>query len=202
MTPIAFPVFLNLAGRACLVIGSGVEAKRKAALLRRAGAAVRASDAFQEALLDDAALVIVAGAPRDIAEAASRAAEARGILVNVVDEPELSSFIMPAIVDRAPVVVAISTSGTAPALAKLLRERLERALPQRLGALAALARRFRPMVARRLGDLESRRRFWTSVFTGRVAALALDGKPAAGALMAALDEAVGDVISPEGRRSA
>ncbi|HTX05527.1 MAG TPA: NAD(P)-dependent oxidoreductase, partial [Steroidobacteraceae bacterium] len=120
----------------------------------------------------------------------ARAAEARGIWVNVMDEPRLCSFLMPALVERGPVTVAISTSGTAPMLARLMREWLDLALPRRLGALAALAGRFRPLVRRRLPDLATRRRFWHRLFTGDVAQRALDGDDAAAgaALIAALDE--------------
>jgi uroporphyrin-III C-methyltransferase/precorrin-2 dehydrogenase/sirohydrochlorin ferrochelatase len=192
----AFPVFLDLAGRPCLVIGDGAEAERKASLLARAGAVVRRSGDFAAELLEDVALVIVAGVPPTVAEAASRAARERGVLVNVVDEPLLCSFIMPAIVDRAPVVIAISTGGAAPGLAAALRRALDRALPRRLGELALLAARFRPLVARRLDDPEARRGFWDRVFAGRVAALALAGEPAAGALCDALDDAAQSAPAP------
>jgi uroporphyrin-III C-methyltransferase / precorrin-2 dehydrogenase / sirohydrochlorin ferrochelatase len=139
--------------------------------------------------LEGAALVMVAGATPATGETVARAARALGIPVNVMDEPGLCTFLMPAIVDRAPVVVAISTGGAAPALARLLRIRLERRLPARLGDLAALAARFHPLVRRRLARIETRKRFWSGVFTGEVARLALNGEPAAGALADALDTA-------------
>jgi len=191
-----FPVFLDLDGRTCLVIGSGKEAGRKAALLRRAGAQVHRSAGFSGDLPADTALVIVAETPLPVAESVARAAQRRGILVNVVDRPHLCNFIVPAIVDRAPVTLAISTAGTAPGLAKMLRVILERALPRRLGDLAALAGAFRPLVARRIADAGMRRRFWRRIFTGPVAALSLAGKPASGALLAALDEAAAEPSSP------
>jgi uroporphyrin-III C-methyltransferase / precorrin-2 dehydrogenase / sirohydrochlorin ferrochelatase len=196
MAPIAFPAFLDLAGRRCLVIGGGAEAERKAALLRRAGADVHRRTDFSDDLLAGMTLVIVAEAPLAVAEAVARAARAGGILVNVVDRPALCDFIVPAIVDRAPVVVAISTAGTAPGLAKLLRMILDRLLPRRLGELAALAGGFRPQVSRRLEDAAARRRFWRRIFTGRVAALALAGRPASVALRAALD---GTAAAPPSR---
>jgi uroporphyrin-III C-methyltransferase/precorrin-2 dehydrogenase/sirohydrochlorin ferrochelatase len=189
MIPHPFPIFLDLTDRPCVVIGSGPEAERKIAALRRAGAEVRCAAEFDPALLRNATLVMVAGASLATGEAVARAARSLGIPVNVMDEPGLCTFLMPAIVDRAPVVVAISTGGAAPALARLLRIRLERLLPARLGDLATLAARFRPLVRRRLAHLETRKRFWSDVFTGEVARLALDGEPAAGALADTLDSA-------------
>ena len=196
MTHGAFPIFLDLEGRTCLVIGCGAEAERKAALLARAGAVVRRNVEWRSDCLADAVLVIIAGAPLAIAEAASREARDHGVLVNVDDEPHLCNFIMPAIVDRAPVMIAVSTSGAAPGLARLLRIALDRALPQRLGDLALLAKRFRPLVARRLGDPAMRRSFWERVFAGPIACLVLAGKPAAGALLEALDEAPETAAAP------
>ncbi len=189
MVPHPFPIFLDLTGRPCVVVGSGPEAERKVAALRRAGAEVRCAREFDPTLLENAALVMVAGASLATGEAVARAARALGIPVNVMDEPGLCTFLMPAIVDRAPVVVAISTGGAAPALARLLRLRLERLLPARLGDLAALAARFRPLVRRRLSNVDARKRFWNGVFGGEVARLALDGNPAAAALADALDAA-------------
>ncbi|HUJ98944.1 MAG TPA: NAD(P)-dependent oxidoreductase [Stellaceae bacterium] len=185
-----FPVFLDLRGRRALVVGAGAAADAKAAALARAGADVHLTQSFAPTMLDDAALVFVAGARLALAEQVARAAEARGIWVNVMDEPRLCSFLMPALVERGPVTVAIGTSGTAPMLARLLREWLDLALPLRLGALASLAGRFRPLVRRRLPDLPTRRRFWHRIFTGKVAQRALDGDEAAAraALLAALDE--------------
>ncbi|HTZ79379.1 MAG TPA: bifunctional precorrin-2 dehydrogenase/sirohydrochlorin ferrochelatase [Stellaceae bacterium] len=189
MVPRPFPVFLDLVGRPCVVFGAGPEAQRKIAALLHAGAVVRTATEFDPAFLRDAALVMVAGASQMTAEAAAAAAQRRGIPINVADEPRLCSFLMPAIVDRAPVVVAISTGGAAPALARQLRIWLEQLLPRRLGELATLAGRFRPLVRRRLAEPEMRRRFWQDVFAGDIGKRALDGEPAAGALAAALDEA-------------
>ncbi len=188
-----FPVFLDLRGRRALVVGGGEAADAKAAALARAGAEVHRAQGFAPAMLDGAALVFVAGARRPVADEVARAAEARGIWVNVMDEPRLCSFLMPALVERGPVTVAICTGGTAPMLARLLREWLDVALPRHLGALAALAGRFRPLVRRRLPDLAARRRFWHRLFTGEVAQRALGGDDAAAgaALMRALDEAQG-----------
>jgi uroporphyrin-III C-methyltransferase / precorrin-2 dehydrogenase / sirohydrochlorin ferrochelatase len=195
-----FPVFLDLKGRRALVVGGGEMACEKAMRLRRAGAVVgiiapRLSPALAHAarggeiehlaqrfappLLDGAALVIVADECLAVREAVAATARDRGIPVNVVDDPVLSSCIMPAIVERAPVVVAIATCGRAPLLATLLRRWLDERLPARLGALAMLAGHFRPLVKRTLRDPLVRRRFWERVFAGEVAALALAGEQAA-----------------------
>ncbi len=191
-THMHFPVFLDLSGKSCLVVGGGEEAARKAEMLRRAGARVVATGRFDPRDLDDCTLAIVAGVERASAETISRMAMARGVLVNVVDEPRLCSFIMPAVVDRAPVTLAISTGGNSPLLARLLRQALDRALPKRLGELAELVGNFRPQVKKRLPTFASRKRFWEKVLAGTVAALALAGKRDAAqrALGEALDEAV------------
>jgi uroporphyrin-III C-methyltransferase/precorrin-2 dehydrogenase/sirohydrochlorin ferrochelatase len=214
-----FPIFLDLRQRRCLLVGGGEAAAAKAALLRRAGAdvavvarrlcpglagavrdgaAVHLADAFTASLLEGAALVMVAGEDRAVSEAVSHAARARAIPVNVMDEAELCSFVLPAIVDRSPVVVAVASGGSAPMLASLLRQWLDRALPKRLGDLAALAGRFRPLVKRQLRDLEARRRLWRRVFTGETASLALagDDEAASGALLDALAEATSPIPDP------
>lgn len=185
-----FPLFLDLRGRRVLVVGEGDAAASRVAALAGAGAEVQLTQSFFPALLDGAALVFVAGARAAVAGEVARAAAACGIPVNVMDEPRLCSFLMPAVVERGPVVVAIGTGGAAPMLARLLRQWLDRLLPQRLGALAALAGSLRPLVRRRLPEAAARRRFWQRVFTGKVAHLALQGDAAAAraALFRALEE--------------
>jgi uroporphyrin-III C-methyltransferase/precorrin-2 dehydrogenase/sirohydrochlorin ferrochelatase len=179
-----------------VVVGQGEAAASRAAALARAGAAVEIAEDFVPAMLDGAALVCVAGASPALGEAVAREASSRAIPVNVMDEPRLCSFLMPAMVERGPVTIAIGTGGAAPMLARLMREWLERVLPQRLGALAALAGRFRPLVRRRLADAAARRRFWERVFTGEVARRALAGDGSAGeALIAALGEAQGETAN-------
>lgn len=185
MAPPLFPIFLDLAHRSCLVVGSGAEAAAKEAMLQRCGAEVLCVERFHPDLLAGTALVIVAGAPLAVAEVVARAARLRGIPINVVDEPRLCSFIVPAVIDRAPVIVAVSTGGTAPALGRLLRLMLDRTLPARLGDLAALAGRFRALARAHLPQAEARRHFWEKIFTGRVAELALSGDPEASAVLGA-----------------
>jgi uroporphyrin-III C-methyltransferase/precorrin-2 dehydrogenase/sirohydrochlorin ferrochelatase len=173
-----FPLFMDLSGCPVLVLGAGEVAERKAEPLRRAGAQVRLRPVFDPADLDGCALAVGADAPEADLFALSRIARARGIPVNVVDRPELCSFIMPAIVDRDPVTIAISTGGTAPVLARMLRQRIEAVVPPAFGRLAALAGRFSGEVRRRFQDLGARRRVLERILTGRVAALVFDGDEA------------------------
>ena len=191
-----FPIFLDLAGRSVLVVGGGPVADRKVALLLSAGARVtvvaptlgaalarRAASGriahvaapFATRHLEGQTLVIAATDRRAVNAAVSRAAQATRLPVNVVDDARLSSFIMPAIVDRDPVTVAVSSGGAAPVLARLVRARIEAALPAATGRLAELAARLRPVVRRRL-PAAARRGFWEALFEGRIAALVLAGR--------------------------
>lgn len=171
-----FPICLNLAGKRCLVVGAGPEAARKIAALRRAGAHVVTTPHFVPADLDGCTLAFAADVPLAVGEAMSRAAHARGILVNVADRPHLCSFIMPAVIERAPVTLAISTGGTSPALARRLRETLDAIVPRRLGALAALAGEFRARARHDIADAATRRAFWARLLDGPVTRLALAGE--------------------------
>lgn len=186
-----FPIFLDLAGRRCLVIGGGEAAASRAASLARAGATVQCATGFAPEMLEGAALVFVAGASLALGERVAREARARNVPVNVMDEPLLCSFFMPAIVERGPVTVAVGTGGSAPLLARLLRQWLDAVLPARVGALASLAGRYRAQVKRRLPDPAARRRFWHALFTGDIARRALEGSDAEPALRAALAAAEG-----------
>ena len=159
------PIFLKLDGRPCAVIGGGEVAARKAGLLLDAGARVTVTAPalcealaelaqqeriahrarpFDPAALDGATLVIAATDDRAVNAEVSRLAQQRRIPVNVVDDPELCSFILPAIVDRSPVIVAFSTGGRVPVLARRLRAQLEAMLEQVLagrGGAKVLERR-------------------------------------------------------------
>jgi uroporphyrin-III C-methyltransferase/precorrin-2 dehydrogenase/sirohydrochlorin ferrochelatase len=193
------PIFLNVRERTTVVVGGGAVAARKAELLVRAGARVRViaprlapafdelrsteaiehrAERFAPASLADAAVVIAATDQPTINARVAEAARVSGIPVNVVDDPARSTFIMPAIVDRDPVIVAVGTSGNAPVLARFVRERIEALLPPQLGRLASLAGRWRRRVARTLGTVLERRRFWERVFSGAVATHALAGREA------------------------
>ena len=191
-----FPIFFDLQGRRALIVGGGEPAARKVELLLSAGASVTliaatvtgelaqliaegrivwAGQAFDESDLVGVSLAIVAHEDEDLQARVSALAQRGCVPVNVVDRPKLSSFIMPAIVDRGPVTVAISTGGAAPALARKLRAEIERALPAAIGRLARFADIFRGQVRRTLPDTRQRRRFWDRVFDGKVGELALAG---------------------------
>jgi uroporphyrin-III C-methyltransferase/precorrin-2 dehydrogenase/sirohydrochlorin ferrochelatase len=183
------PVFLNVRGEPCLVVGAGQVASRKAALLQRAGAEVTMTTQFREDELQGYAVVIAATSDQAVNRAVAAAAKARHIPVNVVDQPALCSFILPSIIERAPLIVAVSSGGASPVLARLLRARLESMIPAAYGRLAALAAEFRDQVKARFQGAE-RRRFWERALQGPIAELVLAGRDAEarGALAAAIDD--------------
>lgn len=191
------PAFLDIAGRVCLVIGGGEVAARKIALLERAGGRVHVTSPklvpslsrgvaagriqhlagrFAPEQLDGSAVVIAATDDRALNARVSWEARQRGIPVNVVDDPALCTFQVPAIVDRDPVLIAISTGGASPVLARWVRRRIERLLPASLGRLGQLADRWRGAAKERLPSLDARKRFWEDTFDGPAAQLALDGR--------------------------
>ena len=192
----SFPLFLTLQDRRVLVVGGTEAAARKAELLLSAGARVTliadtvvgeiaqliaegrlcwAGRGFDDGDLLGMSLVIVATDDEALQARVSHAAQQSCLPVNVVDRPALSSFIMPAIVDRAPITIAISTGGAAPALARRLRAEIERAMPAAVGRLARFAEIFREQVRRTLDRPRDRRRFWDRVFAGRIGEMALAG---------------------------
>ena len=173
-----FPIFLDLAGRTALVLGAGAIALRKEAALARAGAHVRRLPRFAADGLDGAALAIGADAPEADLVALSEAARARGIPVNIVDRPALSSFIMPAIVDRDPVTIAIGSGASAPVLARQIRARIEALIPPAFGRLSAFLDTAKAELRRRLPDLAARRRFIERLIAGRVGELVFAGREA------------------------
>lgn len=146
----SLPVFLRLTGRPAILVGKGEEAEAKRRLLERAGAVVVGEDR-------DALIAIVACSDRNEAEAAAVRLRARGILLNVVDRPDLCDFTMPAIVDRAPVLIAIGTGGASAGLAKAVRQRIERLLPAGLGKLATALHSARAAMRDRWPDAGDRR---------------------------------------------
>jgi len=167
------PLFAAVKDRPVLVIGTGEIAERKIAFLHRAGARVQvvAEADFDEAQIDNVVLVIAATENRALNQRISDAAHARHRLVNVVDDQPLCSFIFPSIVDRSPLLVAISSGGTAPVLARVLREKIEALLPTSLGRMAEKAGFWRNHLKTRLTSVAERRRFWERVFRGRFASL-------------------------------
>jgi uroporphyrin-III C-methyltransferase / precorrin-2 dehydrogenase / sirohydrochlorin ferrochelatase len=206
------PIFLDLRGRRCLLVGGGEVATRKTDLLLQAGGNVEAvapelgpgmqalvdagriayrAGEFQDSDLDGAQLVIAASNNRTVNARVAEIADARGIPVNVVDDPALCRFIMPAIVDRSPVVAAISTGGASPVLARLIRGRLEALMPAAFGRLAALAGEYRDEVKARISDAGRRRMFWERVLGGPIAEMIYAGRDgdARESLAKALEEA-------------
>jgi uroporphyrin-III C-methyltransferase/precorrin-2 dehydrogenase/sirohydrochlorin ferrochelatase len=171
-----FPAFMDLQGRRGLVLGDGEAADRKANALRQCGASVVQSPRFDPAMLDGCAIAIGADAPMADLAALSAAAMARGIPVNIVDQPGLCSFITPAVIDRAPLTIAVSSGGAAPVLARLIRARIEALLPPTLGRLAAVAGEFKAELRRRFPDTALRRRVLERALGGRVADLVAAGQ--------------------------
>lgn len=191
------PIFLRLQGAPCLIVGGGAVAARKAKLLRKAGAnvtvvapslerqladwandsqIVHRNKAFTPDDLNDQQLVIAATDQQQVNSLVSESAKRLGIPVNVADQPELCSFIFPAVIDRSPVIAAVSSGGASPILARLLRDHIEQLLPASYGRLAELARRYRRKAKQALPDALRRNRFWQSVLQGPIAELMLAGR--------------------------
>ncbi|MEW4467347.1 siroheme synthase [Parasphingorhabdus sp. JC815] len=147
-----FPIFVNLRGRKVIMIGTGEMADAKRRLYERAGAIIIDDEHSQ------AALAVVALEDEGEAVAVATRLKARGLLVNVVDRPALCDFTTPAIVDRDPVLIAVGTGGASAGLAKALRQRLERLLPENLGRLANSLFAARDKIKEQWPDAANRRR--------------------------------------------
>lgn len=171
------PLFALLKDRPVLVVGTGEIADRKIAFLQRAGAQVQSVTAseFDESQLDQVVLAIAATDDPALNRRVFEAANARHRLVNVVDDQPLCSFIFPSIVDRSPLLIAISSGGNAPVLARMLREKLEALLPVSLGRMAEVAGGFRERLKAFRTTTADRRRFWEKAFRGRFASLMAAG---------------------------
>ncbi len=210
-----FPVFLDIKNKPCLVVGGGEVATRKVGMLRQAQANVTVVSPelcatlqeladkgqiefhrtrFIPEFLDEALLVIAATDDRSVNAEVSAAAKERRIPVNVVDSPDLCSFIMPSVIDRSPIVVAISSGGAAPVLARNLRARLETLIPTAYGRLGQLAGAFREQVKKHFIRPADRRIFWEKILQGPVAEMVLAGQDtdAKAALEQALQAESGD----------
>ncbi len=181
------PLFFNVAGRKVVVVGTGALADRKAAMARSAGAEVCQLAVAERVDFEGAVAAFIATGTEEGDRLAHGVAKASGVPVNVVDRPALCDFILPAIIDRDDVVVAVSTGGASPTLATVLRGHIERALPERIGALAALARTFREQANALITQPAERRAFWRRIVEGPAGKLALAGD-AAGARRAVLGE--------------
>lgn len=191
------PLFHKLQDRPVLVVGGGEVALRKARLLAEAGARLRVVApevedelrvlagtgvqlrGYQTGDLQGVVLVIAATDDESLNARISAEAQALCIPVNVVDAPKLCSVIFPAIVDRSPLIVAVTSGGDAPVLARLIRARIETWIPATYGQLASLAKQFRAQVKTLLPNVQQRRVFWEDVFQGSIAERVFAGQPAA-----------------------
>ncbi|MER9251434.1 siroheme synthase CysG [Mesorhizobium sp. M0598] len=209
----AFPVFMRVEGEAIAIVGGAEEALAKARLLAQSSAVLRIvsdetspellafiaetgaahiADAYDAAHLNGAVMVFAASGDEALDRRVAGDARRLGIPVNAVDRPELCDFFTPALVNRAPVAIAIGTEGAGPVLAQMLRSRIDRMLSPSLGPLAALAASFRDTAERLLPKGNARRRFWSDFFGG-APARAVE----AGELSQAHDAAVGLLLSKE-----
>ena len=194
---INFPIFIKLQDQHCLVVGGGVVATRKIKQLLIAGAKVFVvapniepaleklkesgdiryfQQAYTEKCLEGKQLVIVATNDKQLNNQIAKRAKSQNILVNVVDDYDAGTFIMPSIINRNPVVIAISTSGIAPVLTKLLSIRIETLIPSNYGKLASLISRFRDSAKEKYPSTKDRRRFWESILDGPIAEMFYAGQ--------------------------
>lgn len=195
-----FPVFLDLKNRLCLLVGGGEVATRKGRMLAKAGARLRIvapeisaelrelaaknkgelhEREYQSSDLQNCVLAIAATDIESLNEKISADAQVLNLPVNVVDTPALCTYITPAIVDRSPLMIAISSGGEAPVLARLVRAKLETLIPASYGKLAQVASQWRDRIKARFNDGDSRRKFWEKVLQGPAAELMMNGQEAA-----------------------
>lgn len=191
------PLFVDLKSRSCLVVGGGDIAARKAGLLLKAYASVTIvapkvsasmkslidndeltwlNTVFSSDILAGNILVIAATDNESVNQDVYQHAKSNNILVNVADNPSLCDFILPSILDRSPIVIAVSSGGKSPILARQLRARLETLIPPTYGRLADLVGRYRDAVKDKLSTINLRRRFWESILQGKVADHVLAGR--------------------------
>jgi len=193
----ALPIFFNIQQRPCVVIGGGEVATRKVKMLLRAGGGITPISpqlchelqtlaeantiAYKQATfdamqLDGACLVIAATDDEAVNEAISIAAKSKNIPVNVVDAPHLCTFTMGSIIDRSPIVIAVSSEGNAPVLARYIRTKIEAMLPAGFGRIASIAGEFRDQVKAKFATTQLRRRFWEDVLQGPLVERVLAGQ--------------------------
>jgi uroporphyrin-III C-methyltransferase/precorrin-2 dehydrogenase/sirohydrochlorin ferrochelatase len=196
----ALPIFIKITSRLCVVIGGGDVASRKVNMLLKANAAVLVISpnichelqalaeaqkiqymqaSYAAAQLQGACLVIAATDDAAVNAAVSRDAQAFNIPVNVVDSPDLCTFTMASIVERSPIVIAISSEGNAPVLARYIRTKIETMLPTGYGRIAAIAGEFRDKVKAKFATTQERRIFWEGVLQGPIVERILSGQEAA-----------------------
>ena len=191
------PIFINLKQKPVLVVGGGDIALRKINLLIKAQARVDClspffcegmnslsrdnyvnliNKSFEPADIKDYSVIIAATDDATVNSSISSIAHDKRIPVNVVDSPALSSFIMPSIVDRSPVIIAVSSAGKAPVLARIIRAKLETVIPSAYGILAEIAGEYRQKVKDRFSTIKDRRAFWEAVFSGVIAEKVFSGR--------------------------
>ncbi|MDA9030944.1 siroheme synthase CysG [Candidatus Pseudothioglobus singularis] len=191
------PIFINIREKPCVVIGGGDIALRKINLLLKAKAKVDClsplfckgiknlsknghitliNKSFDQTDIKDYSIIIAATDDKSVNSLISSIAQDKKILVNVVDSPELSSFIMPSIVDRSPLIIAVSSSGNAPVLSRIIRAKLETVIPSAYGILADIAGEYRQKVKDRFSTIKDRRAFWEAVFSGVIAEKVFSGR--------------------------
>ncbi|MBU2863238.1 siroheme synthase CysG [Reinekea forsetii] len=179
-----FPLYHRFKNQSILVVGGGAIALRKITLLSKSGASIKVVapnirqdiqdnpqcdcyfKAFEPEDINGVALVIAATEIADLNKQVSELAQANGLLVNVVDSPDLCNVIFPSIVDRSPLVIAITSSGQAPVLARSVRAKLESTIPASFGHLAQLAAKYRQKVKDSFTKLDDRRNFWEKILQG------------------------------------
>mgnify|MGYP000468666577 FL=1 len=191
------PIFINIRKKSCIVIGGGDIALRKINLLLKAQAKVEClsllfsrdikklskngqitliNKSFEDTDIKDYSIIIAATDDSSVNSSISAIAQVKKIPVNVVDSPELSSFIMPSIVDRSPLIIAVSSSGKAPVLSRIIRAKLETVIPSAYGILADIAGEYRQKVKDRFSTIKDRRAFWEAVFSGVIAEKVFSGR--------------------------
>ncbi len=192
-----FPLFLKLKKQNCLVVGAGTIATRKIELLLRAGAVITviAKDIsptithlqksheliikvkeFEASDAKGFSLIVSATNNSTTNQLVSQSATQLNILINVVDNPELCSFIFPAIIDRSPLIAAVSSGGASPVLARLLRAKIESIIPPAYGQLALFAEKFRNTVKKQIKQPAQRRILWESALQGKISELIFSGR--------------------------
>jgi uroporphyrin-III C-methyltransferase/precorrin-2 dehydrogenase/sirohydrochlorin ferrochelatase len=191
------PLFFSLRQSRVLLVGGGGIALRKARLLLAAGAqltvvspaiepelaslleqaqGVWQQDVYRDSYLDGVTLVVAATPERAVNVSIAAATGSRSIPINVVDNPDLCTFIFPSIVDRSPLVIAIGSGGRSPVLARLIRTKIEALIPATYGRLAAFSGRFRDAIKLAAPTEKQRRRFWEQVMEGPIGEMVLAGQ--------------------------
>lgn len=191
------PIFVDIKNKPCLVVGGGRVAARKLNMLCKAEANItlvateinsEVSDLcdkykisqqlreFADTDIDNQSLVIAATNSPDLNKYISDICKQRSILVNVSDDFKKGDVVLPSVIDRDPIQIAVTTGGASPVLARILRSNLERCTPSAYGALASLVEKFRNDVSQQINEEDSRRRFWEEVLQGPIAEMVLAGK--------------------------